>query len=201
MATKRISKEVLIGSEIIFDNQDDDENVAITPNYMSNQIDIISLDGLDGDPVIPSSGTYKIYVQTDEDGPYKTISKGSTVDAVLTGGSANDDGIFHESYHVGLPLKIKIVPVDVVGPVAYRVSIKQNSEQLSKIPDEFIDAFGGRSSMNVDLYNQAEVALLLETVLFKMRDQNDLIIDNLKLLNLRFEEAFSTSINIEDVEQ
>jgi hypothetical protein len=139
MTTKRISKQALVTDELIFDNQDDDEKQAISPSYMSSHIDIISLDGIDGQPVIPTAGSYRIYAQTDEEGAYKSIDKNNIVNAKLTGGELNPDGVAQGSYFIGLPLKIKVVPSGIVGAAAYRVNIKQNSQQID------VDGIGGAS--------------------------------------------------------
>jgi len=131
MAVKRVSKEALIGETILFVNSDkENELESISPSFMSNQIDIISLDGLKGSPALPTAGTFNIYARTDIDGGFKLVTTNSSMSAIRAGGSLLDDGVAEGATFIGFPLEIKIVPVGVDVAIAYRVDIKQSSVQL-----------------------------------------------------------------------
>lgn len=155
MAMKRVSKESLIGSTLLFNAETDSEIEQIEHSFAMNHIDVISLDGLDGNPVIPTTGTYEIYVRTDIDGGFKLIPERGSLEAIKTGGSILADGIAEGVSFTGFPLEFKIVPTGVDVAAAYRVDIKQSSVQLSKIPDDFIDSF-----------NREGVSTVLNTGLF-----------------------------------
>jgi len=128
MTVRRVEKEALIAATITFD-QDDVQSQKIDPNSANNFVDVISLDGLDGSPVIPTTGTFEIHVKTDKDGGFKAISDNGSLAAGKTGGSALTDGISEGASFTGLPLEIKIVPTATDVAVAYRVIIKQVSAQ------------------------------------------------------------------------
>lgn len=129
MSVNRVQKEALIGATITFDAEADTTPDVINPSSPSNFVDVISLDGLDGAPVIPTVGTYEIHVQTDVDGGFKSIADNGSLAAGKTGGSALVDGIAEGGSFTGLPLKIKIVPTGVDVAVAYRAIVKQVSVQ------------------------------------------------------------------------
>jgi len=128
MTVRRVEKEALIAATITFD-QSDAQSQKIDPNSPNNFIDVISLDGLGGDPVIPTTGTFEIHVKTDENGGFKAIADNGSLAAGKTGGSALVDGIAEGASFTGLPLEIKIVPTTTDVAVAYRVLIKQTSAQ------------------------------------------------------------------------
>jgi len=128
MSVRRIEKEALIGATITFD-QSGDQKERVDPSSPNNFIDVISLDGLGGIPVIPTTGTYEIHVKTDENGGFKAISDNGSLAATKTGGSALADGIAEGASFTGLPIAIKIVPTTTDVAVAYRVLIKQTSAQ------------------------------------------------------------------------
>lgn len=128
MTVRRVEKEALIAATITFD-QTDSVDERIDPSSPNNFIDVISLDGLGGVPVIPTTGSYEIHVKTDENGGFKAISDNGSLAATKTGGSALADGIAEGSSFTGLPIAIKIVPTSTDVAVAYRVLIKQTSSQ------------------------------------------------------------------------
>jgi len=128
MTVRRVQKEALIAATITFD-QSDIENDRIDPNSPNNFVDVISLDGLGGVPVIPTTGTYEIHVKTDENGGFKALADNGSLPAAKTGGSALADGFAEGSSFTGLPLEIKIVPTATDVAVAYRVTIRQTSAQ------------------------------------------------------------------------
>jgi len=123
-----LKKKELIAATIIF-VQTDTETERIDPNSPNNFIDVISLDGLNGVPVIPTAGTYEIHVKTDDNGGFKAISDNGSLAATKTGGSALADGIAEGASFTGLPIEIKIVPTGLDVAIAYRVLIKQASSQ------------------------------------------------------------------------
>jgi len=108
MTVIRSQKEALIAATIIF-TQDDIQAEKIDDNSANNFVDIISLDGLEGDPVIPTTGTYEIFVKTDVNGGFKAISDNGSLAAGKTGGSALADGIAEGASFTGLAQEIKIV--------------------------------------------------------------------------------------------
>lgn len=128
MTVRRVQKEALIAATITFDQTGSDHE-QIDPNSPNNFIDVISLDGLGGSPVIPTTGTFEIHVKTDENGGFKAISDNGSLAATKTGGSALADGIAEGASFTGLPIAIKIVPAATDVAVAYRVLIKQTSVQ------------------------------------------------------------------------
>lgn len=203
MAVKRVSKEALIGETILFVNSDkENEFESISPSFSYNLIDIISLDGLGGNPLTPNQGQYNIFVQTDEDSGFKIVSDNGSIDASKTGGSSLSDGIQEGAVFVGVPLSIKIVPKNVNAP-AYRVFIKQLSSQLTKIPEDFIKAFEdvtpGNPALGVTLKNTNEFEIIIDKSLSSLIDLNEAVLNELKLLNLRTEEMGNTGINLNDI--
>ena len=128
MTVRRVEKEALIGATLTFD-QTGAENERIDPSSPNNFIDVISLDGLAGSPVIPGAGTYEIHVKTDIDGGFKAIADNGSLAGGKAGGSALADGIAEGASFTGLPIAIKIVPTGITVAVAYRVLIKQTSAQ------------------------------------------------------------------------
>lgn len=128
MTVRRVQKEALVGTTILF-NQTDAENEKIDPSSPNNFVDVISLTALGGSPVIPGAGTYEIHVKTDVDGGFKAISDNGSLAASKTGGSALADGIAEGASFTGLPIEIKIVPTGITVAIAYRVLIKQTSVQ------------------------------------------------------------------------
>lgn len=141
MAVKRVKKEALVSQTILFTAETDAEFEAISPSYGYNLIDIISLDGLNGSPVIPTTGSYNVFARTDKDGGFKLLTDNGSLDATKTGGSALADGVAVGASFIDFPLEFKIVPTGVDVAVAYRVHIRQSSVQLNKIPDDFIRSF------------------------------------------------------------
>ena len=126
MAFKRYIKQDLIANTIIFDSEIDSQDKNIEVGLAHNFVDIVSLDGVDGMPVIPGAGTYNIYYQDTINGGFKTISDNGYLDATKTGGIALSDGEQIGASFAGNPLKIKVVPNGVTLAAAYKVEIKQN---------------------------------------------------------------------------
>jgi len=128
MATNNAELQAVVAEEIIFNSDDSvDAVIQINPNMAHNFVNIVSLDGLDGSPVVPASGEYNIFVETMPDGGFQGLKDGGVISAVNTGGTAGVDGDQVISSFEGNPIRIKIVPDSIVGAVAYRVYIKQNA--------------------------------------------------------------------------
>ena len=125
MPIDRKTKQALIGESIIFDALTDSGPNVLDVEGVSNFIDIVSLDTLGGSPVIPTFGSYKIYVKTSPQGGFKILSHNGSLKAEKTGGSALADGLAEGADFSGTPLAIKVVPIDVNVAVAYRVDIAQ----------------------------------------------------------------------------
>lgn len=194
MATKRVNKQALTTDELIFDNQDDNEKEAISPSYAYNFIDVVSLDAIGGSPITPSSGEYRVYVQTDINGGFKTLSGGNIIKATETGGTSLSDGVQEGLYFAATPLKIKVVPLNVNAP-AYQVYITQLSDQLDTTPADFKNAFvevDGAPSLRVKVANGLLKELTDEVRL--LQEINQEVIEQLKLLNARVEEIGDTEI-------
>jgi len=121
-----IEKEALIGATITFDADTDSEHQKVRPELPHVFVDVISLDALDGSPVIPTAGTYEIFFKDAKDGGFKTIADNGSLAAGKTGGSGLADGVAEGASFSGNPLGIKVVPTGVDVAVAYRVSIRQN---------------------------------------------------------------------------
>jgi len=172
MAVKRVSKEALIGQTILFNAESDNEFESISPSFAYNLIDIVSLDAIEGNPLTPTQVQYDIYVQTDIDAGFKIVSDNGSINAKTTGGSSLADGIQEGAVFIGVPLAIKIIPKNVNAP-AYRVFIKQLSDQLTKIPDDFVQAFedvGGNPALGVSVKNINEIMIAINTPLTTMID-------------------------------
>lgn len=123
---RKMEVETLIGDDTII-NIGPDPRVNITHGFPYNFIFIVSLDGIGGSPVVPTTGTFKIYVRLVRDGGFHSLTDNGTINADLTGGSSMADGKEKRSSFNGNPYAIKVVPsgVDVAG--AYRVTVLQNS--------------------------------------------------------------------------
>lgn len=203
MAVKRVFKEALIGETITFVNSDKEaEFESISPSFAYNLIDIISLDGLGGNPLTPSQGQYDIYVQTDEEAGFKLVADNGSIDATTTGGSMLADGIQEGAVFVGVPISIKVIPKGVNAP-AYRVLIKQLSSQLTKTPDDFIKAFediDGNPALGVSIKNINELMISINQPLSIMIDLLGAILAQAKLQNLHTEEMGNTGFKLEDIE-
>ena len=159
MSMIRLSKSALINQSISFTASD-----GVNPHYMANFIDIISLDGVDGSPVIPTIGAFEIYAKTDIDGGFKKLPNRGSLDATKTGGSALADGLAVGATFEGFPLEFKIVPVDVDVAAAYVVHIKQASNQLDRTPDDFINSFetSDRGGTGLAVFVQDQTTGLLD---------------------------------------
>lgn len=125
MPVSKKTKQALIGDTITFDAYTDPGPNALDPELFSNFVDVVSLDGINGVPVIPTAGDFLIYAQTTPQGGFKALSDNGTLAATKTGGSALADGIAEGASFSGVPLAIKIVPTGVDVAVAYRVDITQ----------------------------------------------------------------------------
>jgi len=143
MSMHRATKESLIGDVLLFNNEIEPPAETIKDSFAMNHIDIISLDGFDGNPVTPTTGRYEIYARTDIGGGFKLLFEHGLVDAKKTGGSSLPDGVAIDSRFVGFPLAFKIVPVGVDVALAYRVAIKQSSVQLGRTVPIETSARGG----------------------------------------------------------
>lgn len=128
MATKRIEKEALVAATVTF-TQSNDEFESPNPSFPNVTIDIIGLTALNGSPVIPGAGTFDIFYKTDVDGGFKAATTNPTLTAAQSGGSASADGAAESSKFTDLPLEIKVVPTGITTAVAYRVLVKQTSDQ------------------------------------------------------------------------
>jgi len=124
MTAKRMSKEDLVANTITFiqGNEIDEPN----PNFPNGYVDIIALDGLEGNPVIPGAGTFTVSVKTDIDGGFKTVG---TISAAEAAGSAGSDGDAVGLTFTELPLEVKIIPAGVTTATHYRAIFKQTSSQ------------------------------------------------------------------------
>jgi len=128
MTTKRIEKEALVAATIIFD-QDGGATDGPNPSFPNCTIDVIGLTALEGVPVIPGAGTFAIFYKTDVDGGFKAATTNPTLTAAQSGGSASADGAAASSKFTDLPIEIKVVPAGITTAVAYRVLVKQTSDQ------------------------------------------------------------------------
>ena len=126
MTVKRATKEALIGSSIIFTTTDAEFIERVHPNTAHNFVDVVSLDGLGGNPVIPTAGDYLITVKTNDRGGFKAIQDNGTLSAALTGGSALADGVAEGASFDQSPLEIKVTPIGVDVAAAFAVYITQN---------------------------------------------------------------------------
>lgn len=124
MITKSITKQALIGATLIVPANE------LASVHIDAFVDVISLSGLGGTPVIPSVGTYEIYVQSDLKGGFKSISDNGSLAAGKTGGSALADGLAEGASFRSQISAIKIVPTGVDVAVAYEVIIRQASENI-----------------------------------------------------------------------
>jgi len=128
MATNRIEKEALVAATITFD-QADSAVERPNPSFPNVTVDVIGLTALGGSPVVPGAGTFAVFYKTDVDGGFKDATTNPTLTAAQSGGSAGADGAADSSKFTDLPLEIKVVPAGITTAVAYRVLVKQTSDQ------------------------------------------------------------------------
>lgn len=201
MSVKRVKKEALATETIIFVNSDkENEFESISPSFAYNFIDIVSLDGIAGDPCAAGQGQYQVFVKTDLDGGFKTIAGGNIIKAIDTGGDTLADGETQGLVFIGTPLEIKIVPSGV-DCAAYKVHITQLSDQLDKTPDDFLNAFedvDGVPALRVKISNGVMEGVV--DAIRQLGEQNERIIKQLLLLNLRIEEIGDTELTDDDIE-
>ncbi len=124
MSTKRIEKQALVAATIIF-NQADSEPDSPNPSAINNFIDIVTLDGVDGSPVVAGAGTFNIFYKTDVNGGFKTPATNPTLTAAQTSGSAGADGVADTCEFRDVPLEIKIVPVGITVAASDQVHVSQ----------------------------------------------------------------------------
>jgi len=123
---RRLEVESLIGATTVIDIGTDPK-LNITPGLPYNFIFIVSLDGIGGAPVVPTTGTYKTYVRLVRDGGYHSLTDNGTINATDTGGSLLADGAEKRASFSGNPYAIKVVPTGVDVAAAYRVTVLQNT--------------------------------------------------------------------------
>lgn len=121
---KTIFKEAAVAATITFD-QADNEIELVSPHHIKTFIDIISLNGLGGSPVVPGAGSYTIRVRTEKDGGWKTVADNGTIAATATGGSALADGVQLGASYLGSIVGVKVVPTGITAATHYRVVVKQ----------------------------------------------------------------------------
>ena len=122
---KRTERQFEISGGALIINMTDLNIPTIDAKLIANFVEIVSLDGEDGSPVVPGAGDYTINVQQVRDGNFRGISDGGTVDATLTGGSAMADGTGVSSSFQGAPQAIKITPNGVTTATWARVTVDQ----------------------------------------------------------------------------
>lgn len=122
-----ITQDFLIGviGKIEADPEDPTDP-SISPQLTDNFLEIISLNDLGGDPVIPTAGRYEIYVRTAESGGFRKMDANTIIDATLTGGELMPPGETVAASFVGNVLEAEIIPIGIIGAVAYRVVATQN---------------------------------------------------------------------------
>ncbi len=132
MTIKRIKKEQTLtagaGTLTLTSDNAEPGIERLDPNKLNNFLYVISLDGPDGDPVIPTAGTYTIYVQAVPDGPWMAIADGGTLDATLTGGDAMADGVGVRASFEGGPIGVKVIADSVDVATEFRVHLIQSDE-------------------------------------------------------------------------
>jgi hypothetical protein len=121
-----ISKQALIGVEIVFSSESTIEHERVDSNYPHNFISITSLSAIEGVHATPTAGVYNIYVKTSKSSGYESILDNGEVDARLTGGDGLADGESISASFDGNPYAVKVVPVGVDVALAYEVNITQN---------------------------------------------------------------------------
>jgi len=125
MSINYVDKTALVAQTILFTTTDplvpDRLDIDLTHNF----VDIVSLDG-SGNPVVPSSGSYSIFVKTSEGSGFQSISDNGTIAANLTGGDAAADGTPIVASFGSNAFEVKVVPATIVGAVSYKVTVRQN---------------------------------------------------------------------------
>lgn len=125
MTTRQVDKTALVADTIIFTTIDTVVPDLINPSLAHNFVDIVSLDG-SGNPVVPASGSYSIFVKTSEGSGFQSITDNGTIAANLTGGDAATDGTPISASFGSNAFEIKVVPATIVGAVSYKVTVRQN---------------------------------------------------------------------------
>ena len=129
MTMNRIDKTgalVATNGEVIFySNETDERTDRLNPSLSANFVEIVSQD-IDGNAVIPTAGSYEIYVQQVITGNFRAIADEGTVDATLTGGEAMADGTGVSSSFVGNPIAVKVKAIGVDVAAQFYAVITQN---------------------------------------------------------------------------
>ena len=95
-------------------------------DHAHNIIDIICLDGPDGDPVSPTAGMFTVFVERVANGGFHSISDGGVILAPETGGTTVADGSVTGASYSSNSNRVKIVAIDVDVATHVQVTITQN---------------------------------------------------------------------------
>tara|TARA_R110002096_G_scaffold16230_1_gene55519 strand:+ start:302 stop:1432 length:1131 start_codon:yes stop_codon:yes gene_type:complete len=116
------SKIATIAESAILTIQNKSLTESLSATLSFNWINVVSLDS-SGDPVIPVSGQYLVYVKTSNNTGFERVNR--PIEARKTGGSLMVDGEELGAFYGATLQEIKVVPVDVVGVDSYEVHVRQ----------------------------------------------------------------------------
>lgn len=123
---KKTTKISPIATTTIFSVNDSNGPDRILAELIQNQVFITSLHSIDFPiPVIPTAGSFSIFVKTTPNGGFHSISDNGVIAAANTGGLLMADGLEKSASFNGSPLEIKIVPSGVDVALAYEVTVMQ----------------------------------------------------------------------------
>lgn len=126
MASRLISKTAALttGAGTLDFDQTDGERQRPDPAFAHNFVVITTLDA-SGDPVVPTAGTYTVYVETAPDGGFESLSDGA-INATDTGGRTGAVGSVASASFDGNPWSIRIVADSVDAGTQFRAHVVQN---------------------------------------------------------------------------
>ena len=106
------------------------ETITVTVDslrrFFTTEIHVIALDAVDGSPVLPTTGTFTVYMQLVKDGNFLAVNDlNGVITGPQSGGSAAADGGGAYILTQSVPQAIKIVPESLDVATHYRVTIKQ----------------------------------------------------------------------------
>lgn len=132
------SKTALINEVAVLTIQNSNLTESLSSSLSFNWINIVSLDSA-GDPVVPLSGEYLVYIRTSDNTGYERVNR--PIPAIKTGGSLMSDGNELGVFYGALLQRIKVVPVNVVGVDSYEVHVRQSKTgKQPEVPVRSYDA-------------------------------------------------------------
>ena len=125
MSNTAIQELLLTNGEIIFEVGSGP--TKIRADLPRNFVNIISLDGSDGNPVAPGAGVYNTFVEAVPGSGFQSVADNGTLDATKTGGNSITDGTVLAASFVGPVNRIKVVQTGVTTATHAKITIQQGA--------------------------------------------------------------------------